>query len=363
MKRLMALLLALVFTLTLTGCANTQVPETVGSLGNVEIPGSLYRLVQYNNYSGAASLTPYDQSQLVQVLKATVTDPVSGEEVPVLQYIEDHSLEQLYYYAGVLSWFDELGLSLDQETLDTINTNVDQIWNYNGSHYEKNGIDRDTLALYMEQGYKAQALLEGVYGPEGITPVTQEEYLDYMENQCYAGEVLYLPISSMDGSITADQETMEEIAQWAETAAGAINGPEAFTVDQAALEYIPVVMELLGQELPSQEDILSGYTGQGLFLPEDLAYYEEEDGTNPVLDVIKDLEVGQAGVIFTGSGYQVFLRQDPVESCPLEQWQDRLLEGMKVTAIQDQFVERGKSLENHLDQEALDQISPGTIQF
>ena len=63
MKRLMALLLALVFTLTLAGCANTPVPETVGSLGSVEIPGSLYRLVQYNNYSGAASLTPSSPSQ------------------------------------------------------------------------------------------------------------------------------------------------------------------------------------------------------------------------------------------------------------------------------------------------------------
>ena len=367
MKRFIALFLALALILGLAGCAKdtqeTSLPPSLGSLGDVEVSGSLYRLIQYNNYSGAASLTSYDQSQVEEVLGATVTDPVSGEEMPVPRYIEDHSLEQLYYYAGVASWFEELGLSLDGETLDTIASTVEQLWVYNGEHYEKNGIDQETVKAYMEQGYKAQALLDAVYGPEGLTPVTREEYEEYLAGECYAGELVYLPIASMDGGLVAGAEEMEEIAYWAETAAGAINGPEQFTADQAALEYIPAVMEVLGQEPLSQEDILSGYTGQGLFLPQDLAYYEEADGSNPVLEVIQGLDYDQAGVIFIGSAYGVFLRQDPLEACDLDQVQPQLLEAMRVDTIQAQFVEKGQGLEDHLDRETLDQVTPDTLKW
>jgi len=76
-KKLPALLCALALILSLAGCV-ISTPDTVGTIGDVEITSGLYLLAQYNAYQSAANLASSDQdaANVKSFLKETITtDP------------------------------------------------------------------------------------------------------------------------------------------------------------------------------------------------------------------------------------------------------------------------------------------------
>ena len=83
-KKLPALLCALALILSLAGCV-ISTPDTVGTIGDMEITSGLYLLAQYNAYQSAANLASSDQdaANVKSFLKETITtDPDSGETAP-----------------------------------------------------------------------------------------------------------------------------------------------------------------------------------------------------------------------------------------------------------------------------------------
>ena len=79
--KLLALLCAAALAFGLAGCV-LSTPDTVGSIGNVEISSGLYLLAQYNAYQSAAKLASSDQdsTNVKSFLKETITtDADSGE--------------------------------------------------------------------------------------------------------------------------------------------------------------------------------------------------------------------------------------------------------------------------------------------
>ena len=80
--KLLALLCAAALAFGLAGCV-LSTPDTVGSIGNVEISSGLYLLAQYNAYQSAAKLASSDQdsTNIKSFLKETITtDADSGVE-------------------------------------------------------------------------------------------------------------------------------------------------------------------------------------------------------------------------------------------------------------------------------------------
>ena len=80
-RKLPALLCALALILSLAGCV-ISTPDTVGTIGDMEITSGLYLLAQYNAYQSAANLASSDQdaANVKSFLKETITtDPDRGD--------------------------------------------------------------------------------------------------------------------------------------------------------------------------------------------------------------------------------------------------------------------------------------------
>ena len=115
-RKLPALLCALALILSLAGCV-ISTPDTVGTIGDMEITSGLYLLAQYNAYQSAANLASSDQdaANVKSFLKETITtDPDSGETATVSDYVADQTQKNLELYAAVESRFDELGGQLTE---------------------------------------------------------------------------------------------------------------------------------------------------------------------------------------------------------------------------------------------------------
>ena len=184
-QKFISLALAVMLLLGVTGCAMST-PASVGSIGGVDIPAGIYLLAQYNAYntaSGAAKLaTGETDSNVKAELIAECTGTINGEEVTTdgADYVARLTLRSLQYYAAVKKKFDELGGTLDEAATAEAAKTADTQWENNSDLYAANGISKATLEKYQLNSKKADACLELIYGENGSSPVTEQEYADYI---------------------------------------------------------------------------------------------------------------------------------------------------------------------------------------
>ena len=112
-KKLIALVCALALAVGLVGCS-LSTPDSVGTIGEVDISSGLYLLAQFDAYQTAADLASDDQdaTKVSSFLKATITvDDATGETAVVSDYVAQKTLENLESYAAIETRFDELGVA------------------------------------------------------------------------------------------------------------------------------------------------------------------------------------------------------------------------------------------------------------
>lgn len=360
--RFLSLGMALLLLLSVSGCAITT-PATVGSIGGVEIPAGLYLLAQYNAYSTAASAadlaTGETADDVKAVLKAQCTGMIGDEEVTTdgADYVARLTLRSLQYYAAVESKFDELGGTLSDAATAEVAEQTDNVWSSSGDRYTANGIGKSSLEAYLLNAAKASEILNLLYGEDGQTPLTDEEYTDYLENECLYVDMIQLPLFASGTYAFADEEQSTAIQAMADECAAQLN--EWATAEQsrsdrmtslidAAMEYVPRASETLGATMESAQALQ--YAGSQLMTPDDLAPYG--DALYEAVDTY-----GQ-GTWFTynlGTAIGVMCVVDPLEAATLDDYKSSstLLSSIKGDEVEQMLYEEGADMEQNLSQSAM----------
>ena len=184
--KLLALLCAAALAFGLAGCV-LSTPDTVGSIGNVEISSGLYLLAQYNAYQSAAKLASSDQdsTNVKSFLKETITtDADSGETAAVSDYVAQKTQENLELYAAIEARFDELGGQLTEAEEAQSDSYASQLMDQYGDTYKANGIGLETLQRFERILLKSTDLLDLVYGTNGETPVSDADLTSIWRTRC-----------------------------------------------------------------------------------------------------------------------------------------------------------------------------------
>lgn len=360
--RFLSLGLAVAMLLGVTGCT-VSTPSSVGSIGGVEIPAGIYLLAQYNAYqtvSGLADLATGETADDVKaVLKAQCTGTIGDEEVTTngADYLERLTLRNLQYYAAVEAKFDELGATLDDAaTAEAADTAASE-WESDGDVYTANGISQATLEQYELNSAKADACLELIYGENGQTPVTDEEYIDFLYNDCRYVDVVQLPLFDSASYAFADEDQNAQIQALAQECADTLNGwasaesgrTERFTsMYEAADQYVAQAMEVLGAT--PESGMGAYYVGSQLLTPETLKSY----GTT-LTDALDAAGKGVWTTVDLGMSIGVMCDVDPLEADTLQNYKDTydLLSLLKGDELQDQFYADGAAMEQNLNASAM----------
>lgn len=360
--RFLSLGLAVAMLLGVTGCT-VSTPSSVGSIGGVEIPAGIYLLAQYNAYqtvSGLADLATGETADDVKaVLKAQCTGTIGDEEVTTdgADYLERLTQRNLQYYAAVEAKFDDLGATLDDAaTAEAADTAASE-WESDGDVYTANGISQATLEQYELNSAKADACLELIYGENGQTPVTDEEYIDFLYNDCRYVDVVQLPLFDSASYAFADEDQNAQIQALAQECADTLNGwasaesgrTERFTsMYEAADQYVAQAMEVLGAT--PESGMGAYYVGSQLLTPETLKSY----GTT-LTDALDAAGKGVWTTVDLGMSIGVMCDVDPLEADTLQNYKDTydLLSLLKGDELQDQFYADGAAMEQNLDASAM----------
>ena len=352
--------------LALAGC-NMSAPSTVGTIGGVEIPSGLYLLMQYNAYNTAASKATLPEGKksddVKAVLKAECTGTIGDEEVTATgaEYIQKLTDRSIEYYAAVEKTFAELGGELDSDTLDSVASDLDSLWGTNAKVYEANGIGRASVESYLLNAQKAKKILELTYGENGTNPVAEDDYKNYITDNCYYIESVQLPLINYTNYSAATDEQKTAVTEIAEKCRAdlsekAIGDSAAATqVYTAAMTYAPQAMQALGGTMEPSQAVY--YGASQLFTPSALSgYANSEDGTNKLTDPLDAAKIGEWVTIDLGSSILVARRLDPLKTgvsvSEMVKTYD-LLTAMKSTDMQNEMYAAGAALEHNLDASAV----------
>ena len=224
-KKLLALICALALVFSLVGCT-ISAPDTVGSIGDFEITSGMYLLAQYGAYQQAAQLagTDQDTTDVKAFLKETITtDSDSGETAVVSDYVAQKTQETLETLAAVDARFKALGGELTAEQLSTADRYAQQMMDQYGDTYTANGIGLETVKAYERLQVEHTALLDMVYGPDGETPVEDDELTSHLDDSMYEICYISIPLYNTSTYAFADDDQKAEMLKLAQAAAVQIN--------------------------------------------------------------------------------------------------------------------------------------------
>ena len=149
------------------------------------------------------------------------------------------------YYAEVERRFTEMNGVLDDAATAEAADTADNLWSTNGDLYTANGISKTSLQTYLLNAQKAKALLKMTYGPDGTTPVAEDEYTDFVNNDCYYIEAVQFPLVDYSTYSMADDDQKAAIMATAESCMAELNTTAtAETASNsalytAAMTYVP----------------------------------------------------------------------------------------------------------------------------
>lgn len=192
-KKVSAFLTAVGIAAACTGCSDTTYSMTVDG---VKVPAGIYIYYANSSYGNALSMIAQENPDLDTTDKKAVK-AAAVEGVPVLQWIQDKTTELCVNYAAVEAKFDELGLELDAEAENTIDSMMEYYWAGYEETMIKNGVSEESFRKVLVSSYKSEEIFDYYYGIDGEKGVTEDQLKEYyLENNI---RTQYVAFKLVDG--------------------------------------------------------------------------------------------------------------------------------------------------------------------
>ena len=363
-KKLIALVCALALTFSLAGCV-ISTPDTVGKIGDFEVPSGLYLLAQYGAYQQAVQLAGSDQdtTKVKSFLKETITtDSDSGETAVVKDFVADKTLETLQLYAAIEARFDELGGELTEAQQTLADNYAQQLMNQYGDTYTANGIGLETLKTFERIQVKHTLLLNLVYGTGGETPVSDSELTSHLKSSMVELAYVTVPMYNTSTFAFADDTQKEEMLRIATEAmdnyntgipTGSTAQTSQFTI--AASAALPEIYGVLDMDFSSD----STNVQTELLTSSDLA---DSFTLNDSGDTLLGLAYGEAAAVqYSNYAMMLAVRLDPLQVSTLDSLRSQILSDLKGDELDDALAAYGAQLTNSLDSSAMNKLPASKI--
>lgn len=370
-KKLIALLAAVAMVFSLAACGST--PDSVGTIGTVDITSGLYLLAQYDAYQKAADLASSEQdaTDVKAFLKQTITvDADSGETATVSDYVSQKTMENLETYAAIETRFEELGGQLTAEEEAQADSYASQLMDQYGDTYKANGIGLNTVQRFERILIKSSDLIDLVYGVDGETPVSDADLTSHLENNMYELAYYTIPLYNTSTYAFADDDQTTEMLNLAQSAIDDVNSYAATLADLSdstnssmlmgafsgvVTSALPDIYKVLDSTYSSDSDapsleLIGDSTVTSAFTAEGAA------------DTVRSLSIGQAAALkYNGYAMMAVLRLDPLSLNSLDNLRGQVLNDMKGEELSEALTAYGASLEHNLSSSAMNRMPASKI--
>ncbi len=205
-KKIIAGISALVIMATATACGEST--KWAVQYDDYEARAGIFLFYQMSAYYEATTtLTEedpdFDTTDTKALKSATIDD------TPIVEWIQNKATEDVEIYLAVLKQFDDLGLSLTDDQIATVDSMTETYWQYYSDYYTTNGIGEESFRDINTYSYKRDAVFNYYYGEGGVEEVDEQELKDYYEENNARVKYICLNSTDSDGNfLDTEMETM-----------------------------------------------------------------------------------------------------------------------------------------------------------
>lgn len=168
-----ALTAALLCTASLTACSDTSYVMTAG---DSKINAGIYIYNELTEMSYQMTMMYYQKG----IKKDYFDQKVDGKAFD--EYLSDYALTATKEYAAVVDKFNELGLTLSDEDIKSINDSISSTWDSQGEFYESEGISKESVKLALKGSKMREELFDHYYAEGGEEAVSDDEMVKYLDD-------------------------------------------------------------------------------------------------------------------------------------------------------------------------------------
>ena len=226
-----------------------------------------------------------------------------------------------------------------------------------GDTYTANGIGLETVKAYERLQVEHTALLDMVYGPDGETPVEDDELTSHLDDSMYEICYISIPLYNTSTYAFANDDQKTKMLRLAQTAADSVNAAGGETVS----DQVSALHEAAQNALPDIYAVLDGETSDDnasvqteLLTESDVASTFTQDGA---ADALRSLSYGEAAAVQI-NGYTLLLlvRVDPLSVSSLDDLREQVLSDMKGSELDDALASSGAELAHSLNSSAMNKL-------
>lgn len=195
-----ALTAALLCSASLTACSDTSYVMTVG---DSKINAGIYIYNELTEMSYQMTMMYYQNG----IKKDYFDQKVDGKAFD--EYLSDYALTATKEYAAVVDKFNELGLTLSDEDLKSINDSISSTWDSQGEFYESEGISKESVKLALKASKMKDEIFDHYYAEGGEEAVSDDDMVKYLDDNYlrYKSISFAKTSTSSDSSSSTDSST------------------------------------------------------------------------------------------------------------------------------------------------------------
>lgn len=195
-KRILALFMIL--AMSLTACSSEKVAVEYGDVTVSEGVYSYYQSAAYNY-----AILEVESGE--DVLTATI-DGMTGEE-----YIDEQTLIYCLEYIWTKQYFEDNDMEFDDEDQETIDSLTEVQWYYFEDTFASAGVSfEDFDDAYSQQNMRMANIFENIFTGDGEQAVDSDEVYNYVVENKYAYEFIYVPTYYLDAEADNYGETLSD---------------------------------------------------------------------------------------------------------------------------------------------------------
>ncbi len=184
-NKIICAVLAFGILLSMTSCADTT---WVAQRGEDIVTAGMYKGMLVNTYRQATSkIEDYTISLADQEI----------EGLKFYDWISEQALREIKMYYGVKQKCQEFGIQMEQERIDSLAQSVKDNWSQL-ELFDKNGCDTESYTALNQYSHLSNMLFDVLYGLGGEKQVSDEEILEYYQNQYARVKLIILPEMTPD---------------------------------------------------------------------------------------------------------------------------------------------------------------------
>ena len=295
-KRIAALVMVAVFTLSLAGCIHKK-NEIAVTIGDIEFTSAYYMCALINADMEA-------KQKVDETLTEDETEEINYyskkiDKKKFVDWVEDRAIEILKENASYKQLCQKNDVELSDELQTEASEAVTTLWDYYGysAYYEPNGVSRDTYAMFTEDTYYSEAYFESIYGKGGSKEIAE----DKVSKEITDNYVILDKISVTYDSEATDEEKAESKATLEEYASQIKSGSKTF------IEIYEAHNDITEEVTTEEDEELKPVNTYASISGAEGTSFEDEN-----FETYKDYEFDAVQVVenATQTGYDLIIKRD-----------------------------------------------------